>query len=144
MTVACTFSENALVNINLHAAKHTDRFIFGALLGRKSPSHLQVLKAIPVLHQQLIPSAIIKTALSQLEMYCEKQSESMEMLGFYWSPAVCAADSSIPNTIQLFAAELPLLVRLGLGKGESVSNFWPLFDSYGMVNINVSLSTSDL
>ena len=148
MTVLHTFSKSSLLNITQHAAKYPDRPVFGALIGKRLPSvvAVSVLDAVPLLHSLVIPSAITKTALYQLEIYCNLYHEDVEILGFYWSPLVCnEADFTIPSPIQLLAEgggvdqqshhnSLPVLLRLGLSK-PTVSHSWTIFDgSYGMVS----------
>lgn len=146
MTILHTFSQSSLLNISQHAAKYPDRPVFGALIGKRLPVAVSVVDSVPLLHSLVIPSAITKTALYQLEMYCNLYHEDVEIVGFYWSPLVCnEADFTIPSPVQLLAGGrgadqqpqhncLPVLLRLGLSK-PTVSHSWTIFDgSYGMVS----------
>ncbi|KAI7844049.1 hypothetical protein COHA_002389 [Chlorella ohadii] len=87
---SCTLSEDALLKVLLHAAKHPTTAVNGVLLGTVSggdgAAEVSVTDAVPACHSFISLAPVLEAALSQLEAHAKEQQgtqSGLRIVGYY-------------------------------------------------------------
>lgn len=86
----CTLSEDALLKVLLHAAKHPTTAVNGVLLGTvtggEGAAEVAITDAIPTCHSFISLAPVLEAALSQLEAHAKEQQGTqpgLRIVGYY-------------------------------------------------------------